>query len=249
MTAYTPELATPEVDQTQGNKYITMNTLVALTQGASNKTLDSNTTGNLVLGEADFTRYFIYKARGRAGAYDITLPDAVNVSNPERVFIVWNADTTYVATVKAATTPGATVTLQPGQVALCYRNGVDTYSILSGTAGSSLIYDIGFFVPGLPGAGAEVLRFKTPRAFTIVGNAAGSTGSTGVLPTGTAAFDIKKNGSSVGSISFSTLGVATFSTSAGAAVAFAVGDILTIIAPGSQDATMANIGVVFLGAR
>lgn len=249
MTAYTPELATAEVDQTQNNKYLTMNDLVVKTQGAFNKLLASATTGNWNLSEAQFTQYNVFKPSGRAGAFLLTLPDAVNISNPERCFIVWNADTTYNCTVEALSTPGATVILTPGQVAVCYRNGVNVYSLISGSAGLSPIYDIGFFIPSKPGAGAEVLRFKAVRAFSIAGNAAGSTGSVGVNPTSTAAFDIKKNGSSVGSISFSTGGVATFSTTAGAVVSFAINDILTIVAPGSQDATMADIGVVFLGTR
>lgn len=251
MTAYTPELAIPEIDQAQNNKYITMNNALSFLGAAANKTLPSNTTGDWAITEAQFTRYMGFKSSGRSGSFNITLPDSVNISNAERIFVVWNADTTYTATVKAATSPGATVVLTPGQVGFLYRNGVNTYAFLIGTAGAApaSIYDIGVFVPGKPGAGAEVLRFKTPRAFTIAGNAAGSTGSVGTNPTSTAAFDIKKNGSSIGSISFNTSGVATFSTTAGASQSFAVNDILTIVAPGSQDATMADIGVVFLGSR
>lgn len=249
MTAYTPELAIPEVAQTQNNKYITMNDALVFLGAASNKTLPSATTGNWALTEAQFTRYLAFKASGRAGAFDITLPDAINVTNPERFFIVWNADTTYTATIKAATTPGATVTLKPGYVALCYRNGVDTYAFIVGGAGTTGPYDLGFFLSGLPGDNIICMEWKAIRAFTIPGNCAGSAGKVGTNPTATAVFAILKNGGSVGTISISTGGVFTFATTAGAAQSFAVGDVLSVTTPTPQDATLADVGVAFLGTR
>lgn len=248
MTAYTPELAIPEVDQTQPNKYITINNALSFMGAATNKKLESNTTGNWALTEAQFTRYMVFKALGRAGAFNITLPDAVNVSNTERFFVVWNNDSTYTATVKAATSPGAQVSLLPGQLAVCYRNGVDTYAlILTDQAGRA--YDLGFFVPGLPADAGIVMEWKATRAWKLLGNALGSQCKVATNPTSTAVFTILKNGSSVGSISINTSGVATFSTTAGAAVSFAVGDILSVTAPTPQDVTLADVGIAFYGTR
>jgi hypothetical protein len=249
MTGFTPELATPEVDQTQNNKYLTMNNLVVMTQAAFNKTLLSATTGAWNLTEAQFTQYMTFKASGRAAAFDITLPDAVDVTNPERHFLVWNADTTYTATVKALTTPGTTVVLTPGQVALCYRNGVNVVAILGplGVGGSGP-YDLGFFVPGLPTDAGIVLEVKAARAFSLADNFAGSTCKVATNPTSTAVFDVLKNGSSIGSISIATSGVATFNTTGGGA-SFAINDILSVTAPTPQDATLSDVGVLFLGTR
>lgn len=249
MTAYSPQLGIPQVAQTQNNKYITINDLGALAEGAANKSLPSNTTGHWALTEAQFTRYMMFKASGRAGAFNITLPDAVNVTNPERLFIVWNADTTYTATVKAATTPGAQVVLLPGLAAICYRNGVDVYAIMTGSAGVGGPYDLGFFVPGLPADNGIVMEWKAVRAWRLAGDCVGSQAKVGTNPTATAVFALLKNGSSVGSISISTGGVATFATTASAAVSFAIGDILSVTAPTPQDATLADVGVAFLGTR
>jgi hypothetical protein len=248
MTAYSPQLAVPQVAASQNNKYLTINDLEALSEGAREKLYLSNTTGDLVLTEALFTRYMIFKVMGRAGAFDITLPDTVNVSNPERTFVVWNADTTYAATIEAATTPGAEVVLKPGWAALCYRNGVDVYSIFAMQAGVIGPYDIGVFVPGLPGNAAIILEFKAVRAFSFASNFAGSQYKNGTnSTTNPVVFTILKNGASVGTISVTSSGVATFA-STGSTV-FAIGDILSVTAPTPQDATLADVGFVFLGTR
>lgn len=250
MVAYTPQLAVVEVDQTQNNKYLTINTALAALDGVLNKLLESNTTGHWALTETQFTTYGVFKALGRAAAFNITIPDATNISNRERVFIVWNADTTYTATVQTATAPGTTVALLPGQIAVLYQDDVDVVALLWVKQGSSpTLYDIGFFISGAPTNSQMVLRFKAPRAFILPGNASGSKGTVGTNPTSTAAFDVLKNGSSIGSISVSTGGVFTFTTTSGNPVSFAVDDILAIVAPTSADATMADIGVVFVMTR
>lgn len=248
MTSYSPELAIPQVAQSQNNKYLTLNNAVSFQGAATNKALVSNTTGNLALTEAQFTRYMVFKALGRAGAFNITLPDAVNVTNAERFFVVWNADTTYTATVKAATTPGAQVVLLPGQLAVCYRNGVDTYALVL-TDQSGRAYDLGFFVPGQPADGGYVMTWKATRAWKLLGNMAGSQCKVQTNPASTAVFDVQKNGSSVGSISINTSGVATFTTTAGAVESFAVGDVLAIVAPSPQDASLSDVGVALYGVR
>lgn len=249
MTGFTPILAIPQVDQTQNNKYLTINDLIGLFEQALNKLKDSNTTGNLVLTESDYTRFGVFKARGRAAAFDITFPNTGgNITTRERIFWVWNADTTYTATVKAASTPGTTVVLVPGQIALCYQNGVDTVALLTSTAGSNP-FDLGFFTPGSLTATQKMLIFIFDRTVVFAGNFVGSKFRNGTNPTATAVLDVQKNGSSVGSISINTSGVATFTTTAGAAQTFNAGDYLSVLAPGSPDATLADVSVTFQGTR
>lgn len=107
--------------------------------------------------------------------------------------------------------------------------------------------DVGVFIPGLPGAGAKVLRFNVVREFVWKSGLTGSLFTASAASTGTATFTLKNNGSSIGTVVFTTsaTGVATFS----ADVFFAVNDVITIEAPGSQDATLANVGLNFLGSR
>jgi len=71
---------------------------------------------------------------------------------------------------------------------------------------------------------------------------AGSRASVGTNPASTFLIDVRKNGSSVGSISISTGGVATFTTTGGS-LSFAAGDLLSLIAPGTTDGTIARLRI------
>jgi hypothetical protein len=111
-------------------------------------------------------------------------------------------------------------------------------------------FDVTAFYPGVPTASAKVLRVPIARAVTFAANFAGSYAKAAVAATGSTAIDIQKNGSSVGTITFAAAGTsATFTSSGGAAVSFAAGDVLGIIAPGTPDATLADIGIVLAGTR
>ncbi len=110
-------------------------------------------------------------------------------------------------------------------------------------------YDIVCSLVGKPGAGATVLIFTAVRAVNFPANFAGSYGTVGVNPTSTAAYDVKNNGTTIGAVSISTGGAFTFTTTSSAAKSLAAGDRLTVIAPGSQDATLSSVGFTFAGTR
>jgi hypothetical protein len=109
---------------------------------------------------------------------------------------------------------------------------VNTFGVVSGVAGK-------------PGASQLVCIYTAFSAQTFPANFGSpqqAYGSVGVNPTATASYTVNKNGSSVGTISISTGGVFTFTTSGGTSFSLAVGDRLTIVAPSSQDATLADVG-------
>lgn len=115
-------------------------------------------------------------------------------------------------------------------------------------AGLTFPYDLHAFAPGAPAASAVVLHAVVPRAVSIADNLAGSRAHAGVAATASTDFDVLVNGVSVGTINFASAATtATFSTSGGA-VALAAGDRLSIVAPGSPDATLADIAFAILGA-
>jgi hypothetical protein len=58
---------------------------------------------------------------------------------------------------------------------------------------------------------------------------------------------VKKNGSSVGTITISTAGAYTFVTSGGATVSFVAGDYIEFYGPGVADTQIANFGVTLAG--
>jgi hypothetical protein len=119
-----------------------------------------------------------------------------------------------------------------------------------GTPPATQPFDVHAFYPGVPTASAKVLRIPVARAVAFPANFSGSYAKAGTAATASTAFDVQKNGSTIGTITFAAAGTtATMTTAGGAAQSLAAGDVLSIIAPGSADATIADIGFVLAGTR
>lgn len=109
-------------------------------------------------------------------------------------------------------------------------------------------YDFGLYAPGKPTASQVLARIVLPRAVILPSGLAGSVGSCGTAPTGTVTLALALNGTSVGSVSFAAgATIATFA--AASAIDLAPGDVLTVTAPSSADATLADVSVTFTGTR
>lgn len=247
----TPLLNITEIGETQNNKYATANNAFRALEQAANASLANAAVGAgpWALTEAQITRYAVFRASGGSAAFNITLPSTVNTINASRVVYVINADTTYTATVKASTGTGATVALLPGESGAIYQSFEDCYLLSKGQAASNPPYDVGFFIPGKPNDNEVIFTLVAVRDVLFADEFLGSKASVGTLPTdGTATFTIKKNGSSVGTISITTGGVITFATS-GTTTALTAGDTLSVTTPTPQDSTLANVAVNFKGER
>jgi hypothetical protein len=241
-------LGITEVAQNQNNRYITINNALAALEQAGNAKLGIAISGTTaaVLTADQCRRYAYYEISGATGNFDVTFmgqPDGVNDAN--RLFVVKNT-TAYTATIESDAA-GTTVTVAAGYAALIHQDADDMARLVH-SPGTVVPYDVGFSVTGLPTDGAEVLHFVAARAVDFPDNFSGSVGHCSVNPTATASFDVKKNGSSIGSISIDTSGNFTFNTTGGA-TALAVGDRLTVFAPSPQDATLSDVGVMFAGTR
>lgn len=119
---------------------------------------------------------------------------------------------------------------------------------LPGGGGGAPPYDVGAMVTGLPDADAVCLRYKFPREVTFAAGLAPSQGVADVAATADTDFDIQQNGVSVGTMSFAAAAtVATFDMAS--ETVFDVGDVLTVIAPSSPDATLADLSFVLAGTR
>jgi hypothetical protein len=120
-----------------------------------------------------------------------------------------------------------------------------TSTVTSSVSGSGRLtgpYDIFCQISGQPLGGQVMIDRIIPRSITFSGSFTGSQAVCGGNPTGTAAvFSIQKNNVQVGTISFSTAGVATFASTNGAAVVFNIGDRLTIVSPNTQNATLYDV--------
>lgn len=109
-------------------------------------------------------------------------------------------------------------------------------------------FDLTAFYPGTPTASAIVTRVPVARAVTFPAGLAGSVGTATAAATASTAFDVQKNGASVGTITFAAGATSATFTAAGG-FALAAGDLLSIIAPAVADATLANVGLVLAGTR
>lgn len=109
-------------------------------------------------------------------------------------------------------------------------------------------FDVTAFYPGVPSASAIVTRVPVARAVSFPAGLTGSIGKASVAATSSAAFDVQKNGGSVGTITFSA-GAASATFTASGAITLAAGDVLSIVAPATADATLANVGIVLAGTR
>lgn len=141
--------------------------------------------------------------------------------------------------------PGAAnITTAAGDTALFVSEGSGNFRCLfyqkaSGKAVAPIRRNFVMMLSGTALASAETLLAITPvgdETLTFAGNLANSTGQKmtgGTNPASTFTGDIKKNNSAVGTWVISTSGVVSFTTTSGAAITIAPGDILEFVGPGT----------------
>lgn len=106
------------------------------------------------------------------------------------------------------------------------------------------IYDVGVYFPGTYANGQTLLSLQLERKVIFAAALAPSTAICDVNPTAAVSLNLLKNGSSFGTLAFSTSGVGTYSSGG---VTFNAGDILKITAPATADGTFAGAGIILSG--
>jgi hypothetical protein len=155
---------------------------------------------------------------------------------------------------------GGWLRFEPGVGTVAYVLDEDTYYKYSGDSPSdwqvltfssppvAQPYDIGAQLSGAPTASLVMLRYKFPRTVLFPASLTDSQGTAGTAATAQTDFDVRKNGASVGTIRFAAAGTsATFIQAS--PQTYSAGDILTVVAPASPDATLANVSFVLAGTR
>jgi hypothetical protein len=242
MTSFTPILHAPQVAPGQNQKEATINTAMAIFEAAGNdQQTISLAAGGHTLTTDEFTKYFHTLFNGHTVARTVVVP------NTKRVFAVYNGGTANV-TVQSPT-PGSTVVVPASTRALLMSDGVNVVA-LTNSVSQAVTFD--FFTVGLPTASQRVLRKSIVQALTFAADFGGSQGHADTAATANADFQVLKNGTLVGTIHFAAASnTPTFSTNVGSgsvAVTFAAGDILTIVAPASADATLADLNATLKAA-
>ncbi len=112
-------------------------------------------------------------------------------------------------------------------------------------------YDVACYTPGKPASSATLLRFVAVRAFSLPANWTGSKGDAGAAATAQTDFTVKRKpvggvAATIGTVRFAAAGTTpTFILAA--ATDFEPGDVLSIHAPSSQDATLADVAITLAG--
>lgn len=275
----TPNLAIAEVSASQDQKEVTINQALEQLDSALTATLDIDCTagGTIAPTLANFQKYMRYRLTGTpAAGFTLQLPltarffllrnesgktatvqqtsspgaTATSLTANEQLLYADAGSTKNIRSVAAGATTFAALTDGPGALA---GSGLKTVRVNS--AGTALEYgpkasiSVGAFQESAPTASARVARYVFVEAATFPANLAGSQVKVGTNATATAVIDVQKNGSSIGSISIATSGVATLTTTSGTVKSFAVGDVLDLVAPASPDATLALVTITLLANK
>jgi len=122
-----------------------------------------------------------------------------------------------------------------------------TYTVIgSGKASASTTVSGSFTGPTT--ANLVVQRYVFAGTVMFPAGLTGSQGTAGIAATASATYSIQKNGSNVGTMTFAA-GLTTAAFTMASTTTFMDGDILTVVAPASPDATLENFAWTLVGSQ
>jgi len=120
----------------------------------------------------------------------------------------------------------------------------DVTTIVNNALAAGTLYDLPIYIAGKPTAGEVYPIFNIVRNLTLPANLAGTVATIGTNPTGALALELQKNGTVIGTITFSTSGVPTIVFVSD--VSWSSGDQFRLVSPSSQDSTGAFISITLV---
>ncbi len=237
-------LTLQQVAENQTLKEVSINTATGQLDAALTEKLSVDVSaGNVTLTTTNYQRHVNFLITGAAtSGRTVTLPAVKKLS----IFVGDASNAESVDIVKGS----AIYSLVPGGIVMIYTDGTTNHLDVVSESSAAVVrpYDIGTFCAGVPASSEKLLRFNVIRAVDWAASMAGSRVTAGVAATAQTDFDLRVNGVSIGTIRFAAAG--TVATYVGiSATSLAVNDLIEIIAPGTADATLADISFTLAGVQ
>lgn len=150
----------------------------------------------------------------------------------------------YVVGVAGATTLDGISTWNAGDIAVVIQGKWRRIAAPSGG-----YYDLQGGAANAITSNQLLMQHVAARTLTFPGNFANSKGYAATAPTASATLTVAVNGSTVGTIVFAAAAqTATFTTTGGTQLVVTPGQVVTVTAPSTADATLANVSLTLLGS-
>lgn len=232
----TPKLDMPEIAESQSSKYITHNEALRILDAIVQCTVLSKDDIVPPVSPSDGDTYIVGLDT------DSTSGD-------------WEGHDSEIAYYKSS----AWIFIVPAEGWRAYAQDVGIeYAYMSSKVGSAedpwivapgSEYRVDYYYPAKPSGSYAMARWALTNDVNFPDDLAGSQGYCAVAATAETVFSIQKNGVEFATMTFAAAGqVATFAT-ASDDMDCEAGDIISIVTPGSYDATCAQIAVSLLGAK
>lgn len=227
-----------EVAPGQNQKEVTINEQLSILDSALTEVYDVTGTGPFTLTNREFIRAVSISIDAGVTTPDVTIP------NVKKMFILDNRAHAEVCVL----TKGATTYNVPAGVALPFYSGsgVDDLSVLTSYEVEPIEFTVTAFKSLAPTADEVIGLTVMNRDVDFPQNLTDSQAYAGLTATANATIDIRKNGSSIGTVNFasgSNTGTFTFAT----AQSFASGDVLAFVAQNPADLTLGDISLTLKG--
>lgn len=241
----TEYLGITPLTQGQTNKELTVNNADQRIEHATQRHLSVDfTSGDVALTDDQWTTNFLFSSANLGANQTLTVPTELSgqsANSSQRFFAVYNTDATFTIEV-AQDGAGLKVNIRPGELAQLVADGTNI------RRADATPFDVGSHFPSVPGNSEVLMRFVFTRSVLFPQDLVGSQARALVAATSQTDVDVRKNGSSVGTIRWAASGtVASFIFSTDQT--FNAGDYMQVIGPGTADATLADLMWTLAGVR
>ena len=240
----TANLAIPHIAAAQNQKEVTANDAFdRLDEAITGRLTVDLAASDVTLTASQFRRHVAFAAANVASGRELVLPAI------RRLVLVDNTAGAAVLVVRQGST---TVSVPAGGLQLLHTTGTTGGLVAAAPAtqagAAAAPVDLAVYFPGQPEASERLLKLEVARGFSLPPDLAGSRGHADTAATAAAELAILKNGASVGTVTFAAASQdAAFSLAGG--LALVPSDRLELVAPATQDATLAGLALTLIGTR